>query len=157
MNADANPVSNPASRTAPAPRRGGFGRTLLTLLLVALLSVVAWTWFTLSWSYSEGDRGGVLQKFSRKGWICKTYEGELAMYIVAGVAPQIWEFSVRDPKVAEQLGSFVGERVQLRYTEHIGVPTNCFGETRYFVDRVLPAPLPQAPSTPAVPTSPPPP
>ena len=139
MNASTTPVSG----TAP-PRRGGFGRALLALLVAVVLAAAAWTWFSLSWSYSDGDRGGVLQKFSRKGWVCKTYEGELAMYIVAGVAPQIWQFSVRDPKVAEQLGSFVGERVQLHYTEHVGVPTNCFGETPYFVDRVLPAPVPGA-------------
>ena len=139
MNASTTPVSG-----SSPPRGGGFGRALLSLLVVAVLAAAAWTWFTLSWSYSDGDRGGVLQKFSRKGWVCKTYEGELAMYIVAGVAPQIWQFSVRDPKVAEQLGSFVGERVQLHYTEHVGVPTNCFGETPYFVDRVLPAPVPGA-------------
>jgi hypothetical protein len=66
------------------------------------------------------------------------------MYVVAGVAPQIWEFSVRDPRVAAQLGKYVGERVQLHYTEHVGVPTNCFGETRYFVDTVLPARVPGA-------------
>ncbi len=127
--------------------RGGIrvGRSLIALLLVVLLAIAAWTWFTLSWSYSDGDRGGVLQKFSRKGWICKTYEGELAMYIVAGVTPQIWQFSVRDPKVAAQLGNFVGERVQLHYTEHVGVPTSCFGETSYYVDRVSPAPLPPSP------------
>jgi hypothetical protein len=125
---------------AGASRGGGLGRTLLVGLLVLALGAAGWTWFTLSWSYSDGDRGGVLQKFSRKGWICKTYEGELAMYIVAGVAPQIWQFSVRDPEVAAQLGRFVGERVQLHYTEHVAVPTSCFGETRYFVDRVLAAP-----------------
>ena len=116
------------------------GRALLVLLLAALLAVGGWTWFSLSWSYSEGDRGGVLQKFSRKGWICKTYEGELALYIVGGVAPEIWNFSVRDPAVAEKLGDLVGERVQLHYTEHRGIPTSCFGETSYFVDDVTRAP-----------------
>jgi hypothetical protein len=144
-----NSATNPVPASSPAPRRGGFGRSLLVLLAAAALAIAAWTWFSLTWSYSDGDRGGVLQKFSRKGWVCKTYEGELAMYIVAGVAPQIWQFSVRDPKVAEQLGSFVGERVQLHYTEHVGVPTNCFGETGYFVDRVLPAPVPGAATMPA--------
>ncbi len=140
--------TNSASRSAPSPApraRRGVGRTLLALLVLALLAIAAWSWFSLSWSYSDGDRGGVLQKFSRKGWVCKTYEGELAMYIVAGVTPQIWQFSVRDPKVAQQLGNFVGERVQLHYTEHVGVPTNCFGETSYYVDRVLPAPMPDSP------------
>jgi hypothetical protein len=140
MNASTTPVPG----SSPTPRRGGFGRVLLMLLVATVLALAAWTWFSLTWSYSDGDRGGVLQKFSRKGWLCKTYEGELAMYIVAGVAPQIWQFSVRDPQVAEQLGRYVGERVQLHYTEHVGVPTRCFAETAYFVDRVLPAPVPGA-------------
>jgi len=108
------------------------------LLFVLLLAGGAglWTWLTLTWAYSDGVRAGVLQKFSRKGWICKTREGELAQYVVAGVSPQIWLFSVRDPAVAVQLDKDVGERVQLHYTEHRGVPTACFGETGYFVDQV---------------------
>lgn len=158
--APASPAPGP---TASRARRGGFGAALVKVLLVAVLLAAAWTWFTLSWSYSEGDRGGVLQKFSRKGWICKTYEGELAMYVVAGVAPQIWQFSTRDPEVAAALSRYVGERVQLHYTEHLGIPTSCFGETPYFVDRVTLAPANGAatmtappagpmPSTPAVPS-----
>ena len=91
--------------------------------------------FMLWWSYSEGERAGVLQKFSKRGWICKTYEGELAMYVVGGVAPQIWHFSVRDPVVAEQLHKAVGQQMRIHYTEHRGLPTNCFGETDYFADR----------------------
>lgn len=126
------------SATASAGSR--FRRALLTLLVVTLLAVAGWTWFSLSWSYSDGDRGGVLQKFSRKGWVCKTYEGELALYIVGGVAPEIWHFSVRDSKVAAKLADYVGERVQLHYTEHRGIPTSCFGETGYFVDDVTRAP-----------------
>jgi hypothetical protein len=109
---------------------------------------VAWTSFTLWWSYSEGDRAGVLQKFSRKGWLCKTYEGELALYVVSGVAPEIWSFSVRDDAVAEQLQSLVGERVRIRYSEHVGIPTTCFGETPYFatsVELVDPVPATMAP------------
>src|SRR5215470_17409770 len=87
-----------------AIRRGSrFGRILLGLLVLVLLLGAAWSWFALSWAYSEGERAGVLQKFSKKGWLCKTYEGELALYVVGGVAPQIWYFSTRDPKVAEEL------------------------------------------------------
>lgn len=120
-------------------RRSSSGRGLRWLLAVVLLGVggiAAWTWVTLSWSYSDGERAGVVQKFSRRGWLCKTDEGELAMYIVAGVAPQIWNFSVRSPAVVDQINKAVGHRVQLHYTEHPGVPSSCFGDTRYFVDRV---------------------
>ena len=81
-----------------------------------------------------GERAGVLQKFSKKGWICKTYEGEVAQYVVGGVAPQIWYFSVRDEAVAERLFKVVGQNVQLRYREHRGIPTNCFGDTPYFAE-----------------------
>jgi hypothetical protein len=115
---------------------GGFhpGRWLALLVLLAAAGMTAWCWVSLRWAYSEGERAGVLQKFSSKGWICKTYEGELALYVVGGVSPQIWYFSVRDPRVAAELGRQVGERLQLHYTEHRGVPTQCFAETPYFVE-----------------------
>lgn len=105
-------------------------------VLAALSLFALYTWAALSWHYSAGERAGLLQKFSSKGWICKTYEGELALYVVAGVQPEIWTFTVRDAALAEQLAKAVGQRVQLHYTEHPGLPTNCFGDTRYFVDRV---------------------
>lgn len=108
------------------------GKTLAILLVVILLSLGLWTWFSLSWAYSEGDRAGTLQKFSQRGWLCKTYEGELALYVVGGVAPQIWDFSTRDPTVAKALSGAVGQNVQLHYSEHRGVPTSCFAETAYF-------------------------
>jgi len=109
---------------------------LLVGVTAIVLAAVLWTWFTLSWSYSDGERAGVLQKFSRKGWVCKTYEGELALYIVGGVAPEIWAFSVRDEAVVKQLNALVGERVRLHYTEHKAIPSSCFAETAYFVDGV---------------------
>jgi hypothetical protein len=115
------------------PRRWLTGILIVVPLLALVLGGV-WTWFTLSWSYSEGERAGILQKFSRKGWLCKTYEGELALYIVGGVAPEIWYFSTRDPELAKQLSSNVGRQIRLHYTEHRGVPSNCFAETPYFAD-----------------------
>jgi len=106
------------------------------VLVFATIGLTLWTWLTLAWSYSEGERAGIVQKFSRRGWLCKTYEGELAQYVVAGVAPQIWPFSVRSETVAKQLNQLVGRQVQLHYSEHRGIPTACFADTRYFVDRV---------------------
>ena len=126
-----------------AVRRGGrFRRFMLVSLAVIVLGVLAWTWFSLSWAYSEGDRSGVLFKFSKKGWVCKTYEGQLALYVVGGVAPQLWDFSVRDEEVAKKLASNVGQTIQLHYTEHRGVPTNCFAETPYFADGFTVTPKP---------------
>ena len=115
---------------------GRLGRWLVILLLLIMVGVGLWTWLALSWAYSDGERAGVLQKFSRRGWVCKTQEGELAQYVVAGVSPQIWAFSVRDPVVGAQLNKVVGRKLQLHYTEHAGVPSSCFGDTRYYVDRV---------------------
>jgi hypothetical protein len=127
--------------TATAVRR----KLLRGLAVAMVLGVIGgglYTWFTLSWHYSEGERAGVLQKFSKKGWLCKTYEGELALYVVGGVAPQIWYFSVRDEATAGQLRQAVGQKVQVHYTEHRGVPTSCFAETPYFADgmTVIPGP-----------------
>jgi hypothetical protein len=122
-----------ASAVATVGKSGiRFGRIFIWLVAIVIAVAIGWTAFTLSWAYSEGDRAGVLQKFSRKGWLCKTYEGELALYIVGGVAPQIWHFSTRDEELAKQLSGAVGKNVQLHYTEHRGVPTNCFAETSHF-------------------------
>jgi hypothetical protein len=110
----------------PSNRRSAGGRFLKALALLAVLAAAGlalWTWLTLTWAYSDGERAGVLQKFSRKGWICKTREGEIAQYVVAGVSPQLWQFSVRDPAIAARLDKDVGHRVQLHYTEHRGIPS----------------------------------
>ncbi|HET7203048.1 MAG TPA: hypothetical protein VFI92_06735 [Steroidobacteraceae bacterium] len=119
---------------AMRPRRS-FKRYLWSSLFVAGLLTALYTAFMLWFSYSEGERAGVLQKFSRRGWICKTYEGELALYVVGGIAPQIWHFSVRDEAVAAQLHTNVGQQVRIHYEEHRGLPTDCFGETDYFATR----------------------
>jgi hypothetical protein len=126
-------------------RRGSPGRVGRWLLILVLLIVVGsglWTWLTLAWAYAEGERAGVLQKFVRRGWICKTQEGEIALYYGGGQymgpssSPQLWDFSVRDKSVAADLTKAVGHRVQLHYTEHPGIPTACFAETRFLVDKV---------------------
>jgi hypothetical protein len=109
---------------------------LLGLLVIPLVLFTLYVGLAFSWSYSDGERAGILQKFSRRGWICKTHEGELAMSIVPGVTPTIWEFSVRDESVVPRLSAALGKRVVLHYTEHRGIPTTCFGHTGYYVDSV---------------------
>jgi hypothetical protein len=147
MNSSATPTPTPVPASRP-PRRS-FMSYVWGSLLGAIVLVVLYTMLMLWWSYSEGERAGVLQKFSKRGWICKTYEGELAMYVVGGVAPQIWHFSVRDGAIVEQLHAAVGQQVRLHYSEHRGLPTTCFGETDYFVDglEVVDAPPPPAAMT----------
>ena len=125
---------------APPPSRHGWSlKTKLILTGVLLTPIVLFSVYTcsaLTVSYSDGLRGGILQKFSHKGWICKTWEGELAMTTIPGVAPTIWEFSVRDDRVAQRMNDAVSKRVVLHYKEHHGVPTTCFGMTNYYVDSV---------------------
>jgi hypothetical protein len=131
-------------------------RVIIILLLVIAGGAAAWTWLSLEWSYSDGERAGVLQKFSHRGWLCKTGEGELAQYVVPGIAPVFWEFSVRDAAIADQLNKSVGHKVQVHYTEHRGVPSSCFGDTTYFADRVLledDSPPPAAGATAATPAA----
>src|SRR3984957_17759212 len=123
------------------PRRGA--RLLMIVLLLIFVGAGLWTWLTLDWAYADGERAGILQRFVRRGWLCKTQEGEIALYYgggqylgPGGTSPQVWDFSVRDKSVAEQLSKAVGHRVQLHYTEHPGIPTHCFADTRFLVDRV---------------------
>ncbi|MBN8503469.1 MAG: hypothetical protein J0L58_03260 [Burkholderiales bacterium] len=107
----------------------------LVLLLLVLLPTV-YFWAMLSWSYSDGERAGWLQKLSRKGWLCKTWEGELSMVAMPGAAPEKFAFTVRDDAVAAQINAAMGQRVSLHYEEKVGLPTSCFGETRHFVTAV---------------------
>lgn len=134
-------ATDPQPVPAPAPRRRGCGKPVLVLLLLALLAAgifALWAWITLSWDYADGERAGFVQKFSRKGWICKTWEGELAMVNLPGAMPEIFLFTVRDDTVAERINQTMGQRVSLHYEQHVGVPTSCFGETDYFVTDVRP-------------------
>ena len=109
---------------------------LLALVLGAGLLFAGYIWITLQVSYSEGERAGYLQKFSKRGWICKTWEGELLLTSMPGAIPEKFQFSVRDPELARQLMAATGKRVLLSYAQHKGVPTQCFGETEYYAERV---------------------
>ena len=119
------------------------GRIGLALLLIAggaAALLAGYTWLTLNWSYADGERAGYIQKFSKKGWLCKTWEGELVLVSMPGAIPEKFEFSVRDDAVARQLLDNTGKRVGLVYAQHKGVPSSCFGETEYFIEKVLVAP-----------------
>jgi len=124
------------------PVRHGFARrnwgklTILGLVTAPILFFTLWAGITLSFSYSDGTRTGFVQKLSHKGWVCKTWEGEMAMTAQPGVAPQIFHFSVRDDSVAAMITALEGRQVTVEYSEHRGVPTRCFGETGYFVKAV---------------------
>jgi hypothetical protein len=106
---------------------------LLTALVVIALLVTGYFWLALSWSYSSGERAGWVQKFSHKGWVCKTWEGELALVSLPGSSVEKFLFTVRDDGVAKDLSAATGKRVTLHYEEKVGLPTSCFGDTRHFV------------------------
>ncbi len=124
----------------PARRRVKVLAILAGVLLLPVVGFALYVFVALNWSYSDGERAGVLQKFSRKGWVCKTWEGELAMTTVPGVAPELWQFTVRDAMIAQHINAAIGKRVTLHYREHPGVPTSCFGQTPYYVDALRPIP-----------------
>ena len=110
--------------------------TLLLLLGVPLLGFAAWTWISLNVSYSNGERVGYVQKISKKGWACKTWEGELSMINIPGSVPQTFAFTVHDESVARNLLDAAGKRVAITYDQHRFVPSQCFGETEYFVTAI---------------------
>lgn len=109
------------------------------VLLVIVVLFAGYVWVTLSWSYSKGERAGYLQKFSQKGWLCKTWEGEIQMIPAPGVLPEKFLFSVRDDTVAMRLNAAMGKKISVSYEQHKGIPTNCFGESEYFVTGVNPS------------------
>jgi hypothetical protein len=106
----------------------------IALLLIVTVAVLCtgYVMIALNWSYSKGDRVGYVQKFSEKGWLCKTWEGELQMLPVPGALPEKFLFSVRDRVLINKINSAMGKRVSLSYEQHKGVPTTCFGESEYF-------------------------
>ena len=114
--------------------------SVISLVAAVLAIFLLYAWFTLSWSYSEGERAGFLQKFSKKGWVCKTHEGEILLTSMPGAIPEKFNFSVRDNAVAKQMNAAIGKRVVLTYAQHKGVPSSCFGESEYFVEKVLVTP-----------------
>ncbi len=147
-------------------KRPGFARrhwgkvTLFVLIGVPALVLAIWTAVSMSFTYSSGERIGYVQKLGKKGWICKTWEGELQMSNIPGSAPTLFNFTVRDDSVAQVIQSAEGKQVSLSYAQHVGIPLSCVGETEYFIEGVrvvntqpglsvpAPAPVPTIPPAP---------
>ena len=109
---------------------------LVILVLVPLLPAAVYTWGALTWSFSTGERAGYVQKLSKKGWLCKTWEGEMALVSMPGTVAEKFPFTVRSDAIARQINDSIGAKVALTYEQHVGIPTTCFGETGYFVTAV---------------------
>ncbi|HYF57490.1 MAG TPA: hypothetical protein VEA81_00885 [Burkholderiaceae bacterium] len=127
--------------TAGPSRRGSsLGRFALLALLAVGAIAALYVAIVYNWSYSSGERAGWVQKFSKKGWFCKTWEGEIALVSMPGAIPEKFLFTVLDDSVAEDINRHMGRRVALHYEQKVGLPTSCFGETRYYVTRVVAVP-----------------
>jgi hypothetical protein len=108
-------------------------KAVVSVAVLVIVVLVGFTWLTLHWSYADGERAGYVQKFSRKGWFCKTWEGEMAMVTMPGTVSDKFYFTVPDDAVATQINASVGKRVALHYEQRKWIPSSCFGETEYFV------------------------
>ena len=111
-------------------------KIMFWVLVIPVILFALYTWVVLTWVYSSGERAGYVQKLSQKGFVCKTYEGELVLVSMPGTQAEKFAFTVRNDAIAKRINETVGKRVRLVYEEHIGIPTNCFGESRYFVQDV---------------------
>ena len=140
------PDTNESPAQAPPTKGRGIRKWLLIIgglvIVLPFVAMFLWSVVALNWSYSEGERAGYVQKFSKKGWLCKTWEGDLSMINIPGAAPERWNFTVRNDSIAQIINSLMGRQVSLHYEEHPGVPTSCFGETQYFVTGVRPVAAP---------------
>jgi len=134
------PAPPPPRKWLPSPPKNWRRKVVILLLAIVVLPIVVlslWAWVTLGYVYSTGDRAGYVQKLSKKGWLCKTWEGELNMVSPPGsMTPQIFHFTVPSDSIAAILMQDMGKRVSLTYEEHRGIPSSCFGETGFFVSNV---------------------
>jgi len=137
--------------------KGKIIRAAVAIVAVLGLLAAGWVWLTLHWVYAEGERTGYVQKLSKKGWLCKTWEGEIVLVTMPGAIPEKFEFTVRDEAVVDRINANAGKRVVLHYEQHKFIPTSCFGDTEYFIDSVreldgaaaAPAPAPSSAPAPA--------
>jgi hypothetical protein len=133
---DPAPIPVPRAEPAGPSRLARFLRSLRNYLILfcvlAILAVALYLVVATRWSYASGERAGYVQKFSKKGWVCKTWEGEIAMANLPGAMPEVFAFTVRDEAVAAQINVQLGARVVLAYEQHLGLPS-CFGDTSYWV------------------------
>ena len=108
----------------------------LWLLIIPIALFALYTWGALNWVYSSGERVGYVQKLSEKGFVCKTFEGELVLVSMPGTQAEKFFFTVKNKQIADKINESIGKRVSLTYEEHKGIPSSCFGETSYFVQKV---------------------
>jgi hypothetical protein len=139
LNKAMNSPSTPSAELLTTPankKRSKWKYGLGAVIFFPILLFIVYTWFVLTWSYSTGERAGYVQKLSKKGFVVKTWEGELALVSMPGQAPEIFLFTVPNDEVASKINDSLGKRVKLHYEQHIGIPSRLFGETEYFITDV---------------------
>ena len=114
-----------------------FIKVMILLIILPIILLGLYTWGALSWVYSSGERAGYVQKFSNRGYVCKTWEGELVLVSMPGTQAEKFNFTVRDDAVAAKVNASLGQRVKIIYAEHKGIPTSCFGDSPYFVSDIV--------------------
>lgn len=129
----ADPITKPLN---PSSKLAKLFKVFIWLLLMPALLFALYTWGALKWVYSSGERVGYVQKLSEKGFVCKTFEGELVLVSMPGTQAEKFFFTVKNKAVADKINESIGKRVSLTYEEHKGIPSTCFGETSYFVQNV---------------------
>ena len=131
----AAPSSDPRAPRQSFKRRHWGKLLLLTLVMLPVAAFALWSAVTLNWTYSEGVRPGYVQKVSKKGYLCKTWEGVLYTDL-KGFRADSFLFTVRSDSIAQLLQSLSGRQVSLDYQQHVKVPSSCFGDSEYFVSGV---------------------
>ena len=109
---------------------------IASIVLLPILCFAMDAWVVLTWSYSKGERAGYVQKMSKKGWVCKTWEGEMALVTMPGTVAEKFYFTIKDESLAQRINKLVGKRMAILYEQHKGIPSSCFGETEYFATDV---------------------
>lgn len=110
-----------------------FAKWFVLFGLLPLMLFVGYTFFTLHWVYSAGERAGFVQKISEKGFACKTYEGELVLVTIPGTQAEKFFFTAKNKAIYDRINETIGQRVRLMYKQHKWIPSSCFGDTEYFV------------------------
>lgn len=124
----------PLPPRAPHERRHLWLKIGVPVIIALIVAIALYIWATLGYVYSTAQRTGYVQNLSKQGWLCKTWEGDLAVTPTPGSRADTLAFTIRNDSLAHALQAAAGKQVSLTYTQHKGVPTSCFGETEYYVE-----------------------
>jgi len=112
-------------------------RWVIAVIVLIVISIIYVKYF---YTYSEGYRAGLLQKFSHKGAIFKTYEGEIILSSVSSsrdvaLASEKFLFSVTNKSLVRQFDTLQGQPVIVHYRQK-NAPVFWRGDSPYLVDSI---------------------